>query len=84
MARQVSEQTAADLEYRITKLALAPGEVLVVKVAHTLTAEIGGRIRERFETYLGARNSVLVIDNSIDLQVIDGRLLKSTPELKVM
>lgn len=77
-------QNAADLEYRIARLRLSPGDVLIVKVGHTLDAAIGGRIRELFEKATASRNAVLVIDNSIDLQVIDGRLMQSADELKAM
>lgn len=62
-------QTAADLEYRIAKLALKPGEILVVKVDHTLDARIGGNIRKHFEDVVKG-NRVIIIDNSMDLSVL--------------
>jgi|GEM_PF-4296324 len=77
-------QTAADLDYRIARLALAPGDVLVVKIDHTLTADIGGRIREQFERAIGGRNKVLVLDNSIDLSVLTADQMKPQPEIKAM
>lgn len=63
-------QSADQLEYRIAKLQLRPGDVLVVKVDHTISAEIGGRIREHFERTVGPDRKVLILDNSIDLSVL--------------
>lgn len=77
-------QTAADLEYQIARLALKSGDVLVVKVDHTLNAEIGGRIREHFETVLGNKNKVLIIDNSIDLSVLSEAQMKPQSETRAM
>lgn len=66
-------QSAADLEYHIAKLRLQPGDLLVVKIDHTISAEICGRIRDHFEAALkasGISNRVLVVDNSIELSVL--------------
>lgn len=62
-------QTAADLEYRIAKLSLEAGDVLVVKINHTISAEIGGKIRESFERVVRG-NRVLILDNSMELSVL--------------
>lgn len=77
----MAAESAADLEYRIAKLKLAPGDVLVVKIAHTLTADIGGRIRDHIERATG-HDKVLILDNSMDLSTLSPD--KPQPETKAM
>lgn len=59
-----------DLEYRIGKLRLEPGDVLVVKVNERLTHEAAYRVRRQMETFVVGSNKILVIDPSCDLSVL--------------
>ena len=59
-----------DLEYRIAKLSVSPGDVLVVKVDRPITNESGASIRDSVASYLPTGARVLVLGDAIDLSVL--------------
>ncbi len=58
------------LELAIAKLVLKPGDVLVVKINHTLSHDVLGRARDQVQNNIPKGVQVLLIDNSIDLSVL--------------
>lgn len=58
-----------NLEFRIAKLSLDPGDVLVVKVDKIITAEVAAMIKKQVFEATGNRR-VLVLDKNIDLAVL--------------
>jgi hypothetical protein len=58
------------LQYRIAKLELRPGDILVLKVLRHVSAEEAARIAERFQQFVGIQCRVVVIDEVIDLSVV--------------
>ncbi|MCK1536835.1 MULTISPECIES: hypothetical protein [unclassified Bradyrhizobium] len=64
-------EAPGDLQLRIAKLALAPDDVLVVKIDRIVSAEAFHRIGKHVRSQLGdADRKILVIDSQIDLSVI--------------
>ncbi len=58
-----------DLEYRIGKLDVKPGDMLVVKLNSRLTDDMAKRARQHFETSIPGVK-VLVIDSAVDLSIL--------------
>lgn len=58
-----------DVEYRVAKLSLGPGDLLVVKTEKPLTREAAERIREVLKQYL-PNQKALVLEPGIDLAVL--------------
>lgn len=70
-----------DLEYRIGKLVLGPGDFLVVKSDRRLTTEQLVRMRDSMKSALGAmENKVLVVDVGIDLTVLTKAQIETLAE----
>jgi hypothetical protein len=61
---------ADDLDFRIAKLEVKPGDVLVVKIATRITEQIAHDLKLRFEARLPDGVKVLVLDSGIDLSVL--------------
>jgi hypothetical protein len=61
---------ADDLDFRIAKLEVKPGDVLVVKIATRITDQIAHDLKLRFEARLPDAVKVLVLDSGIDLSVL--------------
>jgi len=63
------EQNVSSFEFRIGRLDLRPGDVLVVKCSGVLSTEMAGRVarimRERLPT-----TPIIIIDRQIDLAVL--------------
>ena len=62
-----------ELEYRIGKLELRPGDVVVVKVDRRhLTPEVAQRLHAAVRTALSddERNKVLILDAEVELSVL--------------
>jgi hypothetical protein len=59
-----------DLEYRITKLQLRPGDFLVLKSRQPLTDEHVRLLRRAFEEIVGRDHRVIVIDDDLDLSIL--------------
>jgi hypothetical protein len=58
-----------DVAYRIGKLELRRGDVLVIKVASEITAEHASRMRDEFKKHVGAEK-MIVLGPGIDLAVL--------------
>lgn len=58
-----------DLEYRIGKLALAPGDILVVKAAKDMPAKDWKAFREAFKRHI-PNNVLLMVSGDVDLSVL--------------
>lgn len=59
-----------DIEFRLAKLALAPGDVLVVKVAGRLTQQMVDAIGARLRSTIGDGHKLLIIDDLVNLSVL--------------
>lgn len=59
-----------DLEYRVGKLSMAPGDVLVVKLGRTVNVEEAQRVRRYVGKAVGEGVPVLIIDGNVDLSVL--------------
>lgn len=58
------------LELAIAKLTLRPGDLLVVKINHTLEAALADKVGTQIKDHLPNGVRVLLIDNSIELSVL--------------
>jgi hypothetical protein len=61
---------ADDLEFRIAKLEVKPGDVLVVKVDDHITRDRALIIQHKLQTRLPKGVKALVLDKGIDLSVL--------------
>ena len=59
-----------DLEYRVGKLSLAPGDVLVAKVDTVLSLAQHDYIRQNLSASLPEGVTALVLDSRMDLSVL--------------
>ncbi|CAO3446639.1 hypothetical protein [Azospirillum argentinense] len=59
-----------DLEYRIGKLSLTPGDALVVKFGRTVTVEEAQRAIKGVKAAVGEAVPVLILDSSAELSVM--------------
>jgi hypothetical protein len=59
-----------DIEYRIAKLSLSPGDVLVVAVDRPLDRQTAERMRDHFRSIAPEINRILMVDPSIELSVL--------------
>jgi hypothetical protein len=59
-----------DLEYRIARLALHPGDIVIVKVAGRLSDDASRRIVHHVKRCCGDRQRVLVVEDGIDLSIL--------------
>ncbi len=59
-----------DVEYRIGRLALAPDDVLVVKINHVASKEMHHRVMNYVASVVNEGTKILVIDHSVDLSVL--------------
>ena len=59
-----------DVEYRIGKLSVATGDVLVVKVDTNLTQDMAERIKAHVGANLPAGVKVMAVGRDIDLSVL--------------
>jgi hypothetical protein len=58
-----------DLEYKIARMDLRPGDILVVKSQHTLSYETVVRIQSDFER-VAPGHKIMVVDKSLDLSIL--------------
>lgn len=65
------EQSEA-LEYRIGKLSIVPGEVVVIKIDRDLSLNDMVRARNAFTGLLPADTPIVVLDRHTDLYAISG------------
>jgi hypothetical protein len=62
---------ASDLELRIAKLALAPDDVLVVKINGRVPTDLFHRVASYVRSQIGSdARKILVIDDQVDLSVL--------------
>lgn len=61
--------TEFDFEYRVGKLALNPGDMLVVKVDTYLTLDMAAQAKRHFERAVPGTN-VIIIERGVDLSVL--------------
>lgn len=61
---------ADDLDYRIAKLEVRPGDLLVMKCKGCIDNETARRIKGQFTGLLPDRAKVIVIDDQTDLSVL--------------
>lgn len=54
----------------IARLALAPGDILVVKVDRTIDSRIADRIHASFRPYMPEGVKLMVIDPAIELSIL--------------
>lgn len=59
-----------EFRYRVGRLQLTPGDVLVVKVDHPISPEAAARIRQYVDDATPSGTRTIVIDASIDLSVL--------------
>jgi hypothetical protein len=59
-----------DFEFRITKLKLEAGDVLVVKVDHILSEEQAQYLSDKVARIFGPQFKVLVIGKDVELSVL--------------
>jgi hypothetical protein len=59
-----------DIEFKITKLELGPGDILAVRTRRTLTSVVAAEMTARLERRLGLPGRVLIVDAETDLAVI--------------
>jgi hypothetical protein len=57
-------------DVEIAKLSLAPGDVLVVRVAQHISPDTQRRIKAYIEPMLPHENKVLIIEPGVDLSVV--------------
>jgi serine phosphatase RsbU (regulator of sigma subunit) len=67
--------TKPDLEYRIAKLTLQPGDVIVFKTDKMLTAETAHRIRESIKEIV-PHVRALVLDGGAEIEIMTSRQLR--------
>lgn len=58
-----------DIEFKIGRLELRDGDILVVKVAQPITRETAQRMRDHLERHTGG-HQVLVLDGTAELSVL--------------
>lgn len=58
-----------ELEFRIARLELRPGDILVAKAKIRLSVEQAERLRTILEPFVGERK-VMVLDDSVDIAVL--------------
>lgn len=61
-----------DFEYRVGRLNMQSGDVLVIKVNERLCREVGERVRKFFQQYLPPETKLMVIDRDVDLSILTG------------
>lgn len=66
--------------FSIAKLAISPGDVLVVKVRGIVSPSIAARAHDLWKGFLPPQTKMLVIDDTIDLSI----LTKAEIEEKVL
>ncbi|EKF39934.1 hypothetical protein NA8A_23419 [Nitratireductor indicus C115] len=54
----------------VRRIHLARGDRLIVRIKGRISDEVAKRIKEQFEGWAGPGNPVLVIDESVDLEVL--------------
>ncbi|WP_143029443.1 hypothetical protein [Bradyrhizobium brasilense] len=59
-----------DVEFKIAKLELAEGDILVARLKGTASSVIAAEMRAQLERRLGLQGRVLVIDESVNLQTL--------------
>ncbi len=59
-----------DVEFKIAKLELGDGDILVVRLKGTASSVISAEARARLERQLNLPGRVLVIDETVNLQTL--------------
>jgi hypothetical protein len=59
-----------DVEFKIAKLELGPGDILAIRSQRTLTSVVAAELTARLERRLNLPGRVLVVDSEIELSVI--------------
>lgn len=59
-----------DVEFKIAKLDLGEGDILVMRTKVAVTSVIAAQIKAQTERILGGKNKVMVVPPDIDLSVI--------------
>lgn len=59
-----------DLEFRISKIKLEPGDILVLKTPRPITGDMAARLRDIFER-LSPGFKTLILDQGMELAVVN-------------
>lgn len=59
-----------DIEFNVARLALEPGDFLVVRPSRPITSVMGAELRARLDRMLDLKGKVLVIEAGTELSVL--------------